>query len=226
MIKSKLVPRLAKIVLNMGVGAAKEDIKAMDKAIEELAQISGQRPEVRRARKSIANFKLREGQPIGCRVTLRGQRMYEFLDRLVSVALPRVRDFRGLSTRAFDGRGNYTMGVKDQLIFPEVNYDKVDTVRGMNISMVTTAKTDDESRALLERLGMPFRSPSQGQEADGQEVADRKVQPQAQVQGAGLQPLQAVRPARGFCAKFQMCRICFRENALLGYLPGVIKSSW
>ena len=154
------VPRLAKIVLNMGVGAAKEDIKAMDKAVEELAQISGQRPEVRRARKSIANFKLREGQPIGCRVTLRGQRMYEFLDRLVSVALPRVRDFRGLSTRAFDGRGNYTLGVKDQLIFPEVNYDRVDTVRGMNISMVTTAKTDDESRALLERLGMPFRKPS------------------------------------------------------------------
>jgi large subunit ribosomal protein L5 len=151
------VPRLEKIVLNMGVGAAKDDIKAMDKAMEELAQIAGQRPEVRRARKSIANFKLREGLPIGCRVTLRGVRMYEFLDRLISVALPRVRDFRGLSTRSFDGRGNYTMGVTDQLIFPEVNYDKVDAVRGMNISMVTTAKTDDESRALLERLGMPFR---------------------------------------------------------------------
>lgn len=151
------VPRLAKIVINMGVGAAKEDIKAMDKAVKELAQISGQHPEIRRARKSIANFKLREGMPIGCRVTLRGKRMYEFLDRLVSIALPRVRDFRGLSTRSFDGRGNYTLGIKDQLIFPEVSYDSVDAVRGMNISMVTTAKTDDESRALLERLGMPFR---------------------------------------------------------------------
>jgi large subunit ribosomal protein L5 len=151
------VPRLEKIVLNMGIGGAKDDIKAMDRAMEELAQIAGQRPEVRRARKSIANFKLREGLPIGCRVTLRGTRMYEFLDRLISVALPRVRDFRGLSTRSFDGRGNYTMGVTDQLIFPEVNYDKVDAVRGMNISMVTTAKTDDESRALLEKLGMPFR---------------------------------------------------------------------
>ena len=116
-----------------------------------------QRPEVRRARKSIANFKLREGMPIGCRVTLRGARMYEFLDRLISIALPRVRDFRGLSTRSFDGRGNYTMGVNDQLIFPEISYEKVDAVRGMNISMVTTARTDDESRALLERLGMPFR---------------------------------------------------------------------
>jgi large subunit ribosomal protein L5 len=151
------VPRLDKIVINMGMGQAKEDIKLLDKAMEELAQISGQRPEVRRARKSIANFKLRQGMPIGCRVTLRGQRMWEFLDRLVSIALPRVRDFRGLSTKAFDGRGNYTMGVSDQLIFPEVSYDKVDMVRGMNISMVTTAPTDDESHALLEGLGMPFR---------------------------------------------------------------------
>lgn len=151
------VPRLYKIVINMGMGQAKEDIKVLDKAMEELAQISGQRPEVRRAKKSIANFKLRQGMPIGCRVTLRGERMWEFLDRLVSIALPRVRDFRGLSTKSFDGRGNYTMGVSDQLIFPEVSYDKVDMVRGMNISMVTTAPTDDESRALLEGLGMPFR---------------------------------------------------------------------
>ena len=151
------VPSLAKIVVNMGMGSAKEDIKVMDKAMEELSQITGQRPEVRRARKSIANFKLREGMPIGCRVTLRGARMYEFLDRLISVALPRVRDFRGLPTRSFDGRGNYTMGVNDQLIFPEISYEKVDAVRGMNISIVTTARTDDESRALLERLGMPFR---------------------------------------------------------------------
>jgi large subunit ribosomal protein L5 len=151
------VPKLSKIVVNMGVGKAQDDIKIMDRAIEELGVITGQRPSVRRARKSIANFKLKENSPIGCRVTLRGQRMYEFLDRLVTVALPRVRDFRGLPTRAFDGRGNYTMGVTDQLIFAEVNYAKVDAVRGMNVSFVTTAKTDAESRALLEGLGMPFR---------------------------------------------------------------------
>jgi large subunit ribosomal protein L5 len=151
------VPKLSKIVVNMWVGKAQDDIKIMDRAIEELGVITGQRPSVRRARKSIANFKLKENSPIGCRVTLRGQRMYEFLDRLVTVALPRVRDFRGLPTRAFDGRGNYTMGVTDQLIFAEVNYAKVDAVRGMNVSFVTTAKTDAESRALLEGLGMPFR---------------------------------------------------------------------
>ena len=151
------VPKLSKIVVNMGVGKAQDDIKIMDRAMEELGVITGQRPSVRRARKSIANFKLKENSPIGCRVTLRGRRMYEFLDRLVTVALPRVRDFRGLPTRAFDGRGNYTMGVTDQLIFAEVNYAKVDAVRGMNVSFVTTAKTDAESRALLEGLGMPFR---------------------------------------------------------------------
>jgi len=151
------VPKLSKIVVNMGVGKAQDDIKIMDRAMEELGVITGQRPSIRRARKSIANFKLKENSPIGCRVTLRGQRMYEFLDRLVTVALPRVRDFRGLPTRAFDSRGNYTMGVTDQLIFAEVNYAKVDAVRGMNVSFVTTAKTDAESRALLEGLGMPFR---------------------------------------------------------------------
>jgi len=150
------VPRLAKIVVNMGVGKAQEDIKLLDSAMAEMAQITGQRPSIRRARKSIANFKLREGSPIGCRVTLRGDRMYEFLDRLVAIALPRVRDFRGISTKAFDGRGNYTMGIEDQLIFPEISYTKVDMVRGMNVSIVTTARSDDESRALLEGLGMPF----------------------------------------------------------------------
>jgi len=151
------VPRLAKIVVNMGVGKAQEDIKLLDSAMAEMAQITGQRPSIRRARKSIANFKLLEGSPIGCRVTLRGDRMYEFLDRLVAIALPRVRDFRGISTKAFDGRGNYTMGIEDQLIFPEISYTKVDMVRGMNVSIVTTARSDDESRALLEGLGMPFR---------------------------------------------------------------------
>jgi len=140
----------------MGVGDAIQDSKLLDQAVEELAAIAGQRPAVTKARKSISNFKLREGMPIGCRVTLRGTRMYEFLDRLLNLALPRVRDFRGVSTRAFDGRGNYTLGIRDHLMFPEIDYNKVQKVKGMNICIVTTAKTDQEARALLDGLGMPF----------------------------------------------------------------------
>lgn len=151
------VPSLEKIVLNMGVGHATQDIKELDKAMEELAAITGQRPSVRRARKSVAAFRLRAGMPIGAKVTLRGDRMYEFLDRLIAIALPRVRDFRGVPRDAFDGRGNYTMGLKDQLIFPEVDYTKVDRVRGMNVTICTTAESDDQAFALLEGLGMPFR---------------------------------------------------------------------
>jgi large subunit ribosomal protein L5 len=151
------VPRLHKIVLNMGVGDANQNIKFLDSAVDQLASIAGQRPSVTRARKSIANFKIRAGMPIGCRVTLRGGRMYEFFDRLVAVALPRVRDFRGLPTRSFDGRGSYTLGVKDQMIFPEINYQKVDKVRGLNVCIVTTANSDEEAKNLLTLLGMPFR---------------------------------------------------------------------
>jgi large subunit ribosomal protein L5 len=151
------VPKLSKIVINMGVGEATADIKILDTAVEELATIAGQKPVVTRARKSIANFKLRENNPIGCMVTLRGDRMYEFLDRLISLALPRVRDFRGVPPRSFDGRGNFTLGVRDQLIFPETNFAKVTKVKGMNICIVTTARTDEESRGLLAALGMPFR---------------------------------------------------------------------
>jgi large subunit ribosomal protein L5 len=151
------VPRVTKIVVNMGVGEAIQDAKLLDQAADELATITGQKPSITRARKSIANFKLRAGMAIGCRVTIRGRRMYEFLDRLVNLALPRVRDFRGVSPRAFDGRGNYTLGIRDQLIFPEVNYAKVQKVKGMNVCVVTTAKTDEEGRALLAHLGMPFR---------------------------------------------------------------------
>jgi len=151
------VPRVTKVVLNMGVGDAIADAKLMDQAVDELGQIAGQKPAVTRARKSIANFKLRAGMAIGCRVTLRGARMYEFLDRLMNLALPRVRDFRGVAPRAFDGRGNYTLGLKDQLIFPEINYTKVQKVKGMNVCIVTTARTDEEARALLTGLGMPFR---------------------------------------------------------------------
>ena len=152
------VPRLEKIVVNMGVGEAVQNSRALDGAMEDLARITGQKAQLRRARKSIAGFKIREGMPVGARVTLRGERMWEFLDRLIAVALPRVRDFRGVSPRGFDGRGNYTLGLKDQLLFPEIDYMKVDKARGMNISVVTTAKTDEESRKLLQLLGMPFRN--------------------------------------------------------------------
>jgi large subunit ribosomal protein L5 len=151
------VPKLEKIVVNMGVGDAVANAKALDIAVDELATITGQRPVVTRAKKSIAGFRLREGMPIGAKVTLRGERMYEFLDKLVSVSLPRVRDFRGISKKAFDGRGNYTLGVKEQLIFPEIDYDKVSKVRGMDIVIVTTANTDEESRELLTQFGMPFQ---------------------------------------------------------------------
>jgi large subunit ribosomal protein L5 len=151
------VPRLEKIVINCGMGEAIENVKALDAAVAELASITGQRPSVRRAKKSISNFKLREGVAIGCAVTLRAQRMYEFLDRLVNVAIPRIRDFRGVPTRSFDGRGNYTLGIKEQLIFPEIDYDKVERVHGMDITFVTTARGDDEALALLREFGMPFR---------------------------------------------------------------------
>ena len=151
------VPRLRKVVVNMGVGEATQNIKLLDAAIEELGRITGQRPAMRRSRKSIAAFRLRQGMPIAATVTLRGDRMYEFVDRLFSVALPRVRDFRGVPTGSFDGRGNYTLGLKDQLIFPEVDYAKVDKMRGMNVTFVTSARTDEESRLLLQYLGMPFR---------------------------------------------------------------------
>jgi len=151
------VPRVRKIVVNMGVGEAIADAKLLDQAADELATITGQKPSITRARKSIANFKLRAGMAIGCRVTMRGRRMYEFLDRLMNLALPRVRDFRGAPPRAFDRRGNYTLGIRDQLIFPEINYAKVQKVKGMNVCVVTTARTDEEGRALLTHLGMPFR---------------------------------------------------------------------
>ncbi|WP_066321303.1 50S ribosomal protein L5 [Bacillus sp. FJAT-29814] len=151
------VPKIEKIVVNMGVGDAVANAKALDNAVDELATITGQKPLVTRAKKSIAGFRLREGMPIGAKVTLRGERMYQFLDKLVSVSLPRVRDFRGVSKKAFDGRGNYTLGIKEQLIFPEIDYDKVSKVRGMDIVIVTTAKTDEESRELLTQIGMPFQ---------------------------------------------------------------------
>jgi len=151
------VPRITKITLNMGVGEALADKKLLENAVNDLTQIAGQKPVVTKARKSIAGFKVREGWPIGCKVTLRGERMWEFLDRLVDVAIPRIRDFRGLNPKSFDGRGNYSMGVKEQIIFPEIDYDKVDTLRGLDITITTTAKTNDEGRALLSALQFPFK---------------------------------------------------------------------
>jgi len=151
-------PKLVRIVINMGLGEAVQNAKIVESATEELAAITGRKPIVTRAKKSIASFKLREGMPIGVMVTLRGEQMYDFLDRLISVALPRTRDFKGISPKAFDGRGHYTLGIREQIIFPEINYDKIDKIKGMNITFVTTAKTDEQGRALLKSLGMPFRN--------------------------------------------------------------------
>ena len=155
------VPKLEKITLNMGVGEAKTDAKQLDSAIEELTTIAGQRAQVRKARKSIAQFKIREGMPVGAKVTLRGARMYEFLDRLVAIALPRIRDFRGLNPASFDGRGNYSLGIREQIIFPEINYDDIQQVRGLDVTITTSAKTDDHARALLTAMGLPFSADAQ-----------------------------------------------------------------
>ena len=168
------VPHLHKIVINMGVGEATQNAKALDPAVQELGQITGQRPVVTRAKKSIAAFKVREGQPIGTMVTLRGDRMYEFFDRLVNLTLPRVRDFKGVSPRAFDGSGNFTLGLREQLIFPEIDYAKVDKPRGMNVTIVTTAHSDDEARALLKLMGMPFRHPKDEEEKKEKKKVEKK----------------------------------------------------
>ena len=156
------IPKLEKVVINMGVGEAVQNAKILDGAVEELTKIAGQKPVVTRAKKSIATFKLRAGMPIGCMVTLRGERMYDFLQKLINVTLPRIRDFRGVSAKSFDGRGNYSLGIKEQLLFPEIKYDDVSVVKGMNISIITTASTDDEARELLALLGMPFRKRKEG----------------------------------------------------------------
>jgi large subunit ribosomal protein L5 len=152
------VPKLEKIVVNMGVGEAAQDGRRLDGAMEDLARITGQKPQLRRARKSIAGFKIRDGMPVGARVTLRGERMWEFLDRLINIALPRVRDFRGINPRSFDGRGNFALGLREQTIFPEISYDSIDTTRGLDVAVVTTAETDEEARELLRMMGMPFRT--------------------------------------------------------------------
>lgn len=180
---SMQLPRLEKIVLSMGVGEAKSNSKALDEAANQLALIAGQRPAITRARKSIAQFKLREGMAIGCKVTLRGARMWEFLDRLVAISLPRIRDFRGINPDGFDGRGNYNLGLREQTIFPEIDYDKVDQVRGLNVTITTTATTDEEAKALLQLLGMPFRE--EGYSAEERAARRRKKQRKGRAMGRG-----------------------------------------
>jgi large subunit ribosomal protein L5 len=190
-------PRLVKITLNMGVGDAKQDTNLLQAAQDQLAIIAGQRPNIRRARKSIANFKLREEMPVGVAVTLRDARMYEFLDRLMSVAIPRIRDFRGLNPRGFDGRGNYNLGVREQIIFPEIDYDAIDQVRGLDISIATTAETDEEAFALLEAFGMPFQRPdekSAAQLRQEQEAADAERQAKAAAEQSALEQLKEENP--------------------------------
>ncbi len=191
-------PRIEKITLNMGVGEAKQDSNMLDAASEQLGTIAGQKPNVRRARKSIANFKLREDMPVGVAVTLRRARMYEFLDRLMSVAIPRIRDFRGLSTRSFDGRGNYTVGIREQIIFPEIDYDSIDQVRGLDVTITTTARTDEEAFALLQDLGMPFqRDGRPGEEAvadDEEERRKEEARLRAEAEQAALEKLKEENP--------------------------------
>jgi large subunit ribosomal protein L5 len=194
------VPRLEKITLNMGVGEAKQDSKVLESAIDQLATIAGQRPSVRRARKSIAAFKLREGMAVGVSVTLRRARMYEFLDRLMSVAIPRIRDFRGLDPRSFDGRGNYSIGIREQIIFPEVDYDSIDQVRGLDVTITTSAKTDEEAFALLLEFGMPFqRDGRPGEDAEAREAAEEErrkeeARARAEAEQAALEQLKEERP--------------------------------
>jgi large subunit ribosomal protein L5 len=192
-------PRIEKITLNMGVGEAKTDTKLLDNAAEQLATIAGQKPNLRRARKSIANFKIRDGMPIGVAVTLRSARMWEFLDRLMSIAIPRIRDFRGLSPRSFDGRGNYSMGIREQIIFPEIDYDSIDEVRGLDVTITTTAKTDEEAFALLDGLGMPFSQEGRPGQADVEEEEEEErrkeeARQRAEAEAAALEQLKEENP--------------------------------
>ena len=188
------VPRIEKITLNMGIGDAKQDSNVLDAAMDQLATIAGQRPNVRRARKSIAAFKLRAGMPVGATVTLRGARMYEFLDRLMSVAIPRIRDFRGLSPRSFDGRGNYSLGIREQIIFPEVDYDSIDQVRGLDVTITTSAGSDEEALALLQELGMPFRREAGVAVEDEDERRREQARQRADAEQAALEQLKQENP--------------------------------
>ena len=220
------IPKLEKIIVNIGCGEAKENAKALDNAVSDLAAITGQKPVITRAKKSVAAFKVREGMPIGCQVTLRGAKMYEFLDRFFNVALPRVRDFRGISANSFDGRGNYSVGVKEQLIFPEIDYDKIDKIRGMDIIMVTTAKTDEEARELLTLMGAPFAAKSKGGEFMAKKAMINKQQKTPKFSTRHYNRCKICGRPHAYLRKFGICRICFRELAYKGQIPGVKKASW
>ena len=221
------VPRLEKIVVNMGVGRATQQASLLEGAVNDLQLITGQKPLITKAKKSIAAFKLREGNAIGAKVTLRGARMWEFFDRLISLAIPRVRDFRGLPPNAFDGRGNYTFGFDEQLIFPEIDYDKVDAVRGMDITIVTTARTNAEGRALLDAFGFPFRrarGKARPHVAKKALVIKQQRKPKFKVRGY-TRCRRCGRP-RAVFRQFGLCRICLREMVHAGEVPGVTKASW
>jgi large subunit ribosomal protein L5 len=226
---SMAVPRVKKVTLNIGLGEASQNVKLLDTAAVELGQIAGQKPVITRAKKSIANFKIRKGMAIGCMVTLRGERMYEFLDRLSAIVLPRVRDFKGLPPNSFDGRGNYTLGLKDQLVFPEIDYTRVDKIKGMNITITTTARSDEEGRELLKLLGVPFRT-NQRIQGERQSMARdsqfAKMKRKLKYKIRQRNRCRICGRARGFLRKFEMCRICFRGLALKGEIPGVVKASW
>ena len=219
------VPKLAKIVINMGLGDCKDNAKAMEMAVNELTAIAGQKPLVTKAKKSIANFKVREGMNVGAKVTLRGARMEEFMDKLVSVALPRVRDFRGVSAKAFDGRGNYSLGIREQLLFPEIEYDKVEKIRGMEIVFVTTAKTDEECKELLRLLGMPFEASEEDRRMAKLSMKLKQQRPAKFSTRAYTRCRICGRP-HSVLRKYGVCRICFRELAYKGQIPGVRKASW
>ena len=218
------IPKLDKIVINVGAGEAKDNAKVIDSISGDLAKITGQKPIVCRAKKSVANFKLREGMPIGVKVTLRGEKMWEFMDRLFNVALPRVRDFRGINPNSFDGRGNYSMGIKEQLIFPEIEYDKIDKVRGMDVCFVTTANTDEEGRELLKLMGAPFEK--YGGNTVAKTSMKLKQQREQKFSTREYNRCKICGRPHAYLRKFGICRICFRELAYKGQIPGVKKASW
>ena len=220
------VPKIDKIVINMGIGEAKENAKILDSAVKDLEIITGQKAVLTRAKKSVANFKIREGMPIGCKVTLRGEKMYEFVDRLINLSLPRVRDFRGVNPNAFDGRGNYALGIKEQLIFPEIEYDKVDKVRGMDIIFVTTAKTDEEARELLKQFNMPFAKQQGGYSFMAKTSMKIKQQRKQKFSTREYNRCRICGRPHAYLRKYGICRVCFRELAYKGQIPGVKKASW
>ena len=220
------IPRLDKIVINVGCGDAKENSKVIDNVIEEITLIAGQRAIPTYARKSVANFKLRQGMKIGVKVTLRGERMYEFIDKLFTFALPRVRDFKGINPNAFDGRGNYALGLKEQLIFPEIEYDKVEKIRGMDIVFVTTATTDAEAKSLLEKMGAPFAKEEQEETNMAKKSMILKQQKKQKFSTREYNRCKICGRPHAYLRKFGICRICFRELAYKGEIPGVRKASW